>query len=168
MVVQYILASRKVTRPVKKEKPAEEKPDEKKEPKEEEGEEEVEEAAKASDTPVEDEKKTNEAAEDEKDKVPKPEAEEDPDTEEIEEYYVKYRNFSYLHCEWRTEDELLKGDRRIPAKLKRFKQKQANQTNIFENVSYLLSGKILVVGRYSTHEEVELKMCGFTQFQVEW
>uniref|UniRef100_A0A0A9YRD7 Chromodomain-helicase-DNA-binding protein 6 n=1 Tax=Lygus hesperus TaxID=30085 RepID=A0A0A9YRD7_LYGHE len=54
--------------------------------------------------------------------------------EEIEEYYVKYRNFSYLHCEWRTEEELLKGDRRIPAKLKRFKQKQASQTNIFENL----------------------------------
>lgn len=57
-------------------------------------------------------------------------------TIEIDEYYVKYRNFSYLHCEWKTEEELLKGDKRIAAKLKRFKQKMANNTNIFENVGY--------------------------------
>lgn len=54
---------------------------------------------------------------------------------EVEEYYVKYRNFSYLHCEWKTEDELYKGDKRIAAKLKRFKQKMAHHANIFENVS---------------------------------
>jgi len=53
---------------------------------------------------------------------------------EVEEYFVKYRNFSYLHCEWRTEEELYKGDKRIQAKLKRFKQKQQQNTNIFENV----------------------------------
>lgn len=57
-------------------------------------------------------------------------------TIEMDEYYVKYRNFSYLHCEWKTEEELLKGDKRIAAKLKRFKQKMANNTNIFENVSH--------------------------------
>ncbi|PNF33753.1 hypothetical protein B7P43_G10216, partial [Cryptotermes secundus] len=45
---------------------------------------------------------------------------------EVEEYFVKYRNFSYLHCEWKTEDELFKGDKRISAKLKRFKQKMAH------------------------------------------
>lgn len=55
-------------------------------------------------------------------------------TIEVDEYYVKYRNFSYLHCEWKTEEELMKGDKRIAAKLKRFKQKMANNTNIFENV----------------------------------
>lgn len=56
------------------------------------------------------------------------------EVEEVEEYYVKYRNFSYLHCEWKTEEELFKGDKRIAAKLKRFKQKMAHNTNIFENV----------------------------------
>lgn len=58
-----------------------------------------------------------------------------PQIVEVEEYLVKYRNFSYLHCEWRTEEELYKGDKRIQAKLKRFKQKMAQNTNIFENVS---------------------------------
>jgi len=57
-----------------------------------------------------------------------------PQFVEVEEYFVKYRNFSYLHCEWRTEEELYKGDKRIQAKLKRFKQKQQQNTNIFENV----------------------------------
>ncbi|CAH0726673.1 unnamed protein product, partial [Brenthis ino] len=51
---------------------------------------------------------------------------------DVEEYYVKYRNFSYLHCEWKTEEELYKGDKRIYSKIKRFKQKQAQQMNIFE------------------------------------
>lgn len=57
-----------------------------------------------------------------------------PQMIEAEEYFVKYRNFSYLHCEWRTEEEMYKGDKRIQAKLKRFKQKQQQNTNIFENV----------------------------------
>nr|XP_021189287.2 chromodomain-helicase-DNA-binding protein 7 isoform X2 [Helicoverpa armigera] len=51
---------------------------------------------------------------------------------DVEEYFVKYRNFSYLHCEWKTEEELYKGDKRIFSKIKRFKQKQAQQLNIFE------------------------------------
>lgn len=53
---------------------------------------------------------------------------------EVDEYYVKYRNFSYLHCEWRTEEELLKGDRRVSAKIRRFQMKQSQQMNIFENL----------------------------------
>ncbi|XP_055681908.1 uncharacterized protein LOC129789277 isoform X4 [Lutzomyia longipalpis] len=53
---------------------------------------------------------------------------------DVEEYFVKYRNFSYLHCEWRTEEELYKGDRRIASKIKRFHQKQSQQINIFENL----------------------------------
>lgn len=57
---------------------------------------------------------------------------------EVDEYYVKYRNFSYLHCEWKTEEELTRGDKRMAAKIKRFKQKMATQTNIFENVSIII------------------------------
>lgn len=61
---------------------------------------------------------------------PKPE----PVFVEVEEFLVKYRNFSYLHCEWRTEDELLKGDKRVSNKIRRFQQKQSQQFNIFENL----------------------------------
>ncbi|CAH0404772.1 unnamed protein product [Chilo suppressalis] len=69
---------------------------------------------------------------------------------DVEEYFVKYRNFSYLHCEWKTEEELYKGDKRIFSKIKRFKQKQAQQMNIFEllddepfNPDYIESERIL-------------------------
>lgn len=65
--------------------------------------------------------------EDEKDKP-------EPVYIEVDEYYVKYRNFSYLHCEWRTEEELLKGDRRVSAKIRRFQIKQAQHLNIFDNL----------------------------------
>lgn len=53
---------------------------------------------------------------------------------EVEEFLVKYRNFSYLHCEWRTEEELLKGDKRVSNKIRRFQQKQAHQLCIFDNI----------------------------------
>lgn len=55
-----------------------------------------------------------------------------PRTIEVEEYYVKYKNFSYLHCEWRTEEELLRGDKRVSQKIKRFHQKKAQAANMFE------------------------------------
>lgn len=45
-------------------------------------------------------------------------------TVEVEEFYVKYKNLSYLHCEWRTEEELEKNDKRVGQKLKRYKQKR--------------------------------------------
>ncbi|CAH1277555.1 CHD9 [Branchiostoma lanceolatum] len=48
----------------------------------------------------------------------------------IEQYYVKYKNFSYLHCEWKTVEELEK-DKRIHQKLKRFWAKRAT-VNVFD------------------------------------
>lgn len=52
-----------------------------------------------------------------------------PPTVEVEEFYVKYKNLSYLHCDWRTEDELERGDKRIAQKIKRFKMKKDNNTS---------------------------------------
>lgn len=168
MVVQYILAARTVTRKKKpaaqegeqsenaekdsKENSTENKPEAPSEevPKLEEKEGEPEEVDK---TPCEEDKPTKvddesgnttdkkeksdiaDAANPEKDEE---KTENDEDMEEVEEYYVKYRNFSYLHCEWKTEEELFKGDKRIAAKLKRFKQKMAHNTNIFENVRFFI------------------------------
>jgi len=66
-------------------------------------------------------------------KPPKsPKKKREPETVEVEEFYVKYKNFSYLHCEWKTEEELMKGDKRANAKIKRYKQKMSNNSNIFE------------------------------------
>lgn len=49
---------------------------------------------------------------------------------EVEEFYVKYKNLSYLHCDWRTLEELERGDRRVAQKVKRYKQKKDN-SNMF-------------------------------------
>ncbi|CAB1314478.1 unnamed protein product [Coregonus sp. 'balchen'] len=60
----------------------------------------------------------------------KKEASPEETTEELEEFYVKYRNFSYLHCKWATLEELEK-DPRIHQKIKRFRTKQAQIKHIF-------------------------------------
>ncbi|MEE6513208.1 hypothetical protein FKM82_020742 [Ascaphus truei] len=52
---------------------------------------------------------------------------------EGEEFYVKYKNYSYLHCEWATEQQLLK-DKRIQQKIKRFKIKQAQRAHFFADI----------------------------------
>lgn len=82
---------------------------------------------KADEDAKNDSSSSSDSSEDEADKPP-------PVMVDVEEFYVKYRNFSYLHCEWRTEEELFKGDRRVAAKIKRFQMKQAQQLNIFENL----------------------------------
>lgn len=163
MVVQHILCSRigkreiKPTIPEVKAESSEEKnentvSDTKDEEKEDESKEEVSEKESVSEATNKDEKDA-EISEDKdtddndvKDKSKHEEAvveskqesavvDVKPQIVEVEEYFVKYRNFSYLHCEWRTEEELYKGDKRIQAKLKRFKQRQQQNTNIFENVT---------------------------------
>ncbi|XP_051559122.1 chromodomain-helicase-DNA-binding protein 9-like isoform X1 [Myxocyprinus asiaticus] len=52
---------------------------------------------------------------------------------DIEEYYVKYKNYSYLHCEWATDQQLVK-DKRIQQKIKRFKIKQAQKAHFFADI----------------------------------
>lgn len=51
---------------------------------------------------------------------------------ELEEYLVKFKNFSYLHCQWLTEEELHRGDKRIASKIKRYKQKREKSANLLE------------------------------------
>uniref|UniRef100_A0A672R4A9 Chromodomain-helicase-DNA-binding protein 8 n=1 Tax=Sinocyclocheilus grahami TaxID=75366 RepID=A0A672R4A9_SINGR len=49
----------------------------------------------------------------------------------MEEFFVKYKNYSYMHCEWASLEQLER-DKRIHQKLKRFKTKQAQMRNIFQ------------------------------------
>ena len=53
-------------------------------------------------------------------------------TIEVDEYLVKFKNFSYLHCQWLTEQELIRGDKRISQKIKRFLQKRDKSGNILD------------------------------------
>ncbi|XP_067128566.1 LOW QUALITY PROTEIN: chromodomain-helicase-DNA-binding protein 7-like [Centruroides vittatus] len=51
---------------------------------------------------------------------------------DIEEFFVKYKSLSYLHCEWKTQEELERNDKRVSQKIKRFKQKRENLSNFFD------------------------------------
>jgi chromodomain-helicase-DNA-binding protein 7 len=92
-------------------------------------------------TNVDSEEKTVQTLEEKKEEI-KTEDEEEEESEyeddggeiEVEEYYVKYKNLSYLHCEWRTRDELFLSDKRIDQKIKRFKlKKQQSQLYAFDD-----------------------------------
>ena len=56
---------------------------------------------------------------------PKNEEEKKKHGEGVEEFFVKYRNYSYLHAEWCTYAKLLAGDKRFDGKAKRYRLKQA-------------------------------------------
>ncbi|XP_032875675.1 chromodomain-helicase-DNA-binding protein 7 isoform X2 [Amblyraja radiata] len=52
---------------------------------------------------------------------------------EVEELFVKYKNYSYLHCQWTTVEQLAK-DKRIHQKIKRFKAKQAQMNKFLTEI----------------------------------
>ncbi|KAK3760063.1 hypothetical protein RRG08_064733 [Elysia crispata] len=89
--------------------------------------------------------------------------------DETEEFYVKYKNYSYLHCEWRTLAELERGDRRVLSKIKRFRMKKAQ--NYFDaddeelfNPDYVEVDRVLdmlVTTNPETQEET-------TNYLVKW
>ncbi|KAM4613254.1 chromodomain-helicase-DNA-binding protein 6 isoform 2-T3 [Polymixia lowei] len=104
---------------------------------------------------------------------------EDP-AEEAEEFYVKYRNFSYLHCKWATLEELEK-DPRIHQKIKRFRTKQAQMKHIFTepdedlfNPDYVEVDRVLEVAVTTdteTGEEVThylVKWCSLSYEEATW
>lgn len=104
---------------------------------------------------------TKEGGDEAKEKIKKvPE----PQFIEVEEFYVKYKNLSYLHCDWKTEEELEKGDRRVSGKIKRYRQKK--DVNMFDflddepfNPDYVEVDRVLDVNEveevYEEEEEGE-------------
>uniref|UniRef100_A0A8C7NP26 Chromodomain helicase DNA binding protein 6 n=1 Tax=Oncorhynchus mykiss TaxID=8022 RepID=A0A8C7NP26_ONCMY len=101
-------------------------------------------------------------------------------TEESEEFYVKYRNFSYLHCKWATLEELEK-DPRIQQKIKRFRTKHAQMKHIFVepnedlfNPDYIEVDRVLEVAITTdteTGEEVThylVKWCSLSYEEATW
>ncbi|XP_028302100.1 chromodomain-helicase-DNA-binding protein 6 isoform X2 [Gouania willdenowi] len=101
-------------------------------------------------------------------------------SEEAEEFYVKYRNFSYLHCKWATLEELEK-DPRIHQKIKRFRTKQAQMKHIFTepdedlfNPDYVEVDRVLEVAVTTdteTGEEVThylVKWCSLSYEEATW
>ncbi|XP_071351598.1 uncharacterized protein chd6 isoform X3 [Trachinotus anak] len=100
--------------------------------------------------------------------------------EDTEEFYVKYRNFSYLHCKWATLEELEK-DPRIHQKIKRFRTKQAQMKHLFSepdedlfNPDYVEVDRVLEVAVTTdteTGEEVThylVKWCSLSYEEATW
>lgn len=52
-------------------------------------------------------------------------AEVEEEEEQVEEFYLKYKGFSYMHCEWKALDEIT--DPRIATKLKKFLSKNGTE-----------------------------------------
>lgn len=71
--------------------------------------------------------------------------------ETVEEFFVKYKNYSYLHAAWATFNHILVGDKRFDGKVKRYKAKLAAQgafANLDDepfNPEYTMVDKILDV-----------------------
>uniref|UniRef100_W5MKR0 Chromodomain helicase DNA binding protein 6 n=1 Tax=Lepisosteus oculatus TaxID=7918 RepID=W5MKR0_LEPOC len=99
---------------------------------------------------------------------------------EMEEFYVKYRNFSYLHCKWAMLEELEK-DPRIHQKIKRFRNRQAQMKHIFTepdedlfNPDYIEVDRVLEVAHTKdteTGEEVThylVKWCSLSYEESTW
>ncbi|XP_025832998.1 chromodomain-helicase-DNA-binding protein 7 isoform X3 [Agrilus planipennis] len=185
MVVQYVLASRMAKREKKiselnKEEVQDKKDDEVKEEdqpesiEKEDKKEEEDEDNKEKEENVEQTEKTENI---ETDNIKNETVVQEIVTMDVEEYYVKYRNFSYLHCEWRTEEELYKGDKRISNKIKRFKQKQQQQMNIFEsldeepfNPDYMEVDRVLDVAEHTdpnTQEKIKHYLVKWRALQYE-
>uniref|UniRef100_A0A7N5ZUI3 DNA helicase n=1 Tax=Anabas testudineus TaxID=64144 RepID=A0A7N5ZUI3_ANATE len=107
-------------------------------------------------------------------------AKKEDQAEETEEFYVKYRNFSYLHCKWATLEELEK-DPRIHQKIKRFRTKQAQMKHLFTepdedlfNPDYVEVDRVLEVAVTTdteTGEEVThylVKWCSLSYEEATW
>uniref|UniRef100_A0A7M4FI02 Chromodomain-helicase-DNA-binding protein 7 n=1 Tax=Crocodylus porosus TaxID=8502 RepID=A0A7M4FI02_CROPO len=87
---------------------------------------------------------------------------------ELEEFYVKYKNFSYLHCQWASVEDLDK-DKRIQQKIKRFKAKQGQNKFLSEiddelfNPDYVEVDRIMDIS-HSTDDNGE----PVTHYLVKW
>jgi chromodomain-helicase-DNA-binding protein 7 len=92
------------------------------------------------------------------------------DDENDVEYFVKYKNYSYLHSKWSTIKELGVGDKRIHMKVKRYHQKRAATTNLFElpdedepiNPDYVEVDRVLDVAKHEENGEM------ITHYLVKW
>lgn len=82
-------------------------------------------------------------------RVPITEDERKKHGDSVEEFFVKYKNYSYLHAEWCSFDKLLVGDKRFDGKAKRYKVKQAtviaNVDDELFNPEYTMADRVIDV-----------------------
>ncbi|XP_052817121.1 chromodomain-helicase-DNA-binding protein 8-like isoform X4 [Mya arenaria] len=100
-------------------------------------------------------------------RIRKPDPDEE-DQEEVEEYFVKYKNFSYLHCEWRTEAEIQ--DKRIQGKIKRYRQKKQQAVDVYDDEEELFNPDYVEVDRVLEESKVidPITQEESTHYLVKW
>ncbi|XP_011617219.1 chromodomain-helicase-DNA-binding protein 8 isoform X4 [Takifugu rubripes] len=96
-----------------------------------------------------------------------------------EEFFVKYKNYSYLHCEWASLEQLER-DKRIHQKIKRFKTKHAQMSRLFQeeeepfNPDYVEVDRILDVSHSVDKDNGEnviyylVKWCSLPYEDATW
>ena len=89
----------------------------------------------------------------------------------MKEYLVKFKNFSYLHCQWLTEEELTRGDKRIAGKVKRYHQKREKTANMLEfcgeeafNPDYIEVDRVLDMSEHTD----EISKTKTKHYLVKW
>lgn len=97
----------------------------------------------------------------------------DFETIEVEEFFVKYKLQSYIHCDWKTAEELELGDKRVAAKIRRFRQKKDASSNVMDfledeafNPDYCEVDRILDVAEHWVHKDQLKKVCWFVRLNL--
>ncbi|CAJ0571531.1 unnamed protein product, partial [Mesorhabditis spiculigera] len=90
--------------------------------------------------------------------------------ESEEEFYVKWKGRAHMHCEWKTAAQLEEIDKRVSAKLKRYKQKRAAGIEDEElNEDYLVVERVLALDTQDDGDEYALvKWKSLPYDEVTW
>uniref|UniRef100_A0A0K0DZP4 ARID domain-containing protein n=1 Tax=Strongyloides stercoralis TaxID=6248 RepID=A0A0K0DZP4_STRER len=73
---------------------------------------------------------------------------------EVEEYFIKFKGRSYIHCAWKTLEELEIDDKRVLAKINRYKQKLLEQPFLCSDED-LFNPDYIIVERILDIQEVD-------------
>ncbi|CEF67400.1 Chromodomain-helicase-DNA-binding protein 6 [Strongyloides ratti] len=82
---------------------------------------------------------------------------------EVEEYFIKFKGRSYVHCAWKTIEELEVDDKRVLAKINRYKQKLLEQPFLCTDED-IFNPDYIIVERILDAQEVD----GINYYFVKW
>ncbi|GMT28219.1 hypothetical protein PFISCL1PPCAC_19516, partial [Pristionchus fissidentatus] len=89
-----------------------------------------------------------------------------------EEFLAKYKGRAYIHCEWKTLEQLEETDKRVSAKVKRFKTKKPSQWMEIEdedfNQDFTIVERVLYVERDGEDEIALIKWKALPYDECTW
>eukprot|EP00004_Rigifila_ramosa_P023592 TRINITY_DN6646_c0_g1_i1.p1 TRINITY_DN6646_c0_g1~~TRINITY_DN6646_c0_g1_i1.p1 ORF type:complete len:1934 (+),score=399.24 TRINITY_DN6646_c0_g1_i1:667-5802(+) len=87
---------------------------------------------------------------------------------EVVEYFVKWKNMSYLHCAWLREDVMLREDKFAKVKIKRFFRMLFHDEKEPFNPAYLVIDRILGEKTTQGKKQVLIKWKGLSYADISW